>query len=159
MVTCNLYATNPQTITTQPLGEESVVAQLIDKTKNCLILWVELADDGLLTQRFETDLNFNDSNRNWNVLIYRKRIGTVTYKIFIELTETIGNILELNFDETLVSTLKELHDLIRNLIYEIPPTAQIILNDLNTLKQCYSGFTLSGSATCVSSLFIHDCGG
>lgn len=156
MSRCVLYPTTFESATQNPKPNypNLILDQILNLTNQCALEW-SLSDLVLtgVDYVFEATINFSDQGRTWTIYSWKKLVGTITYKYYLEIQENSVLFTRLTNDDN--QKVKTIFDLVYDLIFGIPAQSITFLQDMNNVGD--PGYlALSGSAPTKVSFYRYN---
>lgn len=129
----------PSLLELQDLYSESLVREVIEKTKSCGLTWSHLG--GTQFQASETDTS-TEPNVTWDIFITKTQIGNVTYRYTMDIKKDSVSYITVN-DGPLPRTsresaVKELYEIVEIIVLEMDQKLKETIRFVQNISDCRS---------------------
>jgi hypothetical protein len=130
----------PSILELQDLYNETLVREIIEKTKACGLTWNSLG--GTQFQATEVQSQSPDPDIAWNLFITKTQIGNATYKYTLDIKKDAVSYISVN-DGPLAytnrdSVVKELYEIVEIMVLEMDVKLKETLRFVQQITDCRS---------------------
>lgn len=129
----------PSLLELQDLYSESLVREIIEKSKSCGITWTHLGGSQFQATEIDTSV---EPNVTWDMFVTKTQVGSITYKYTLDVKKDAVSYITVN-DGPLPRTsresaVKELFEIVEIVVFEMDSKLKETIRFVQQISDCRS---------------------